>query len=67
MEEQLLYKEQQLVELTKKQTDLERKFLFLNLNETETKSDNERLLKVSFEREFIVSSEKKEFLRRKIN
>ena len=55
MEEQLLYKEQQLVELTKKQTDLERKFLFLNLNETETKSDNERLLKVSFEREFIVS------------
>ena len=47
MEQELLFKEQQLTELTKKQTELERKFLFSNLNETETKSDNERLHKVS--------------------
>lgn len=46
MEQELLDKEQQLMELTKKQMELERRFLFSNLNETETKNDNDRLLKV---------------------
>jgi hypothetical protein len=46
MERELRLKEQQLQEVTKKQGDLEMKFLRLNLNETETKSENERLQKV---------------------
>jgi hypothetical protein len=46
MELELRSKEQQLADVTKKQSDLEMKLLRLNLNETETKSDNERLQKV---------------------
>ena len=55
MERELHSKEQQLSEVTKKQSDLELRVLRLNLNESETKSENERLQKVScfyfFERE----------------
>jgi hypothetical protein len=46
MEHELLLKEQQLAELTKKQNDLEMKLIHINLNETETKNNNERLQKV---------------------
>jgi hypothetical protein len=46
MEQELFLKEQQLVEITKKQDDLERKLIHINLNETETKNDNDRLHKV---------------------
>lgn len=46
MERELRGKEQQLVEVTKKQSDLEMKLLRLNLNESETKSENERLQRV---------------------
>ncbi len=46
MERELRIKEQQLSEVTKKQSDLEMKFLRLNLNESETKNENERLQKV---------------------
>jgi len=46
MEQELLLKEQQLAEITKKQDDLERKLIYINLNETETKNDNDRLQKV---------------------
>lgn len=46
MEREIRSKEQQLTEVTKKQSDLEMKVLRLNLNETETKSENERLQKV---------------------
>ncbi len=46
MERELRSKEQQLTEVTKKQSDLEMKLLRVNLNETETKSENERLQKV---------------------
>jgi small GTP-binding protein len=45
MERELRIKEQQLSEVTKKQSDLEMKFLRLNLNESETKNENERLQK----------------------
>lgn len=43
MERELLSKEQQLTELMKKQHELEMKLIHINLNETETKNDNERL------------------------
>lgn len=46
MERELRSKEQQLTDVTKKQSDLEMKLLRLNLNESETKSENERLQKV---------------------
>jgi hypothetical protein len=46
MERELRSKEQQLSEVTKKQGDLEMKLLRLNLNESETKNENERLQKV---------------------
>jgi len=46
MEHELLLKEQQLAELTKKQNDLEMKLIHINLNETETKNNNERLQQV---------------------
>ncbi len=46
MEHELFIKEQQLSEITKKQNDLEMKLIHINLNETETKNDNERLQKV---------------------
>jgi len=46
MEREIRLKEQQLSEVTKKQSDLEMKFLRLNLNESETKNENERLQKV---------------------
>ena len=46
MERALHSKEQQLSEVTKKQSDLELKVLRLNLNESETKSENDRLQKV---------------------
>ena len=46
MENELLLKEQLLAEATKKHDDLERKLLYINLNETETKNDNDRLQKV---------------------
>jgi hypothetical protein len=46
MEHELRIKEQQLAEITKIQKDLEIKLLHTNLNGTETKNDNERLLKV---------------------
>lgn len=46
MERELRGKEQQLGEVTKKQSDLEMKLLRLNLNESETKSENERLQRV---------------------
>ncbi len=46
MEHEIHLKEQQLSEMTKKQTELERKLIHINLNETETKNDNERLIKV---------------------
>jgi hypothetical protein len=46
MERELRSKEQQLSEVTKKQSDLEMKLLRLNLNESETKSENDRLQKV---------------------
>ncbi|CAF3034500.1 unnamed protein product [Rotaria sp. Silwood2] len=45
MDRELRLKEQQLSELTKKQSDLEMKLLRLNLNESETKNENERLQK----------------------
>lgn len=48
MERELRGKEQQLADVTKKQSDLEMKLLRLNLNETETKSENDRLQKVCF-------------------
>lgn len=48
MEKELRIKEQQLADVTKSQKELELKLLHTNLNETETKNDNERLLKVSF-------------------
>ena len=47
MEHELHIKEQQLFEITKIQRDLEMKLLHTNLNETETKNDNDRLQKVS--------------------
>ena len=46
MERELLQKEEQLADITKKQNELEMKLIHYNLNETETKNDNERLLKV---------------------
>lgn len=46
MDRELRSKEQQLSEITKKQSDLEFKLLRLNLNESETKNENERLQKV---------------------
>ncbi len=46
MEHELFLKEQQLSEIMKKQNDLEMKLIHINLNETETKNDNERLEKV---------------------
>jgi hypothetical protein len=46
MERELRSKEQQLNDVTKRQSDLEMKLLRLNLNESETKNDNERLQKV---------------------
>jgi hypothetical protein len=54
MEHELLVKEQQLAEVTKKQNDLEIKLIHINLNETETKNDNERLLKVFYKRKMFV-------------
>lgn len=48
MEQELLHKEQQLAEVMKKQTELETKLVHYNLNETETKNDNDRLQKVIF-------------------
>lgn len=47
MERELRLKEQQLTDVTKKQGDLEMKLLRLNLNESETKSENDRLQKVN--------------------
>lgn len=49
MERELRSKEQQLTDVTKRQSDLEMKLLRLNLNESETKSENERLQKVGNE------------------
>ena len=46
MERELRLKEQQLSEMIKKQNELEMKLIHINLNETETKNDNERLIKV---------------------
>jgi len=46
MERELHSKEQQLLDVTKRQNDLEMKLLRVNLNETETKSENDRLQKV---------------------
>lgn len=48
MERELRGKEQQLAEITKKQSELELKLLRVNMNETETKSENDRLQKVSY-------------------
>ncbi|UJR30236.1 hypothetical protein I4U23_017774 [Adineta vaga] len=45
MERELRSKEQHLAEVTKKQSELEIKLLRVNLNETETKSENDRLQK----------------------
>ncbi|CAF1094819.1 unnamed protein product [Rotaria sordida] len=45
MDRELRSKEQQLAEITKKQSDLEMKLLRLNLNESDTKNENERLQK----------------------
>ncbi|CAF0852251.1 unnamed protein product [Adineta steineri] len=45
MERELHLKEQHLLEVTKKQSDLELKLLKVNLNENETKSENDRLQK----------------------
>ncbi|CAF1133868.1 unnamed protein product [Adineta ricciae] len=45
MERELRGKEQQLAEITKKQSELELKLLRVNMNETETKSENDRLQK----------------------
>ncbi|CAF3426197.1 unnamed protein product [Rotaria socialis] len=45
MDRELRSKEQQLSEIIKKQSDLEIKLLRLNLNESETKSENDRLQK----------------------
>jgi hypothetical protein len=58
MEHELFLKEQQLSEIMKKQNDLEMKLIHINLNETETKTDNERLEKVF--------SKKKNFFFRRI-
>lgn len=49
MERELRSKEQQLNDVTKRQSDLEMKLLKLNLNESETKSENDRLQKVKEE------------------
>lgn len=46
MERELRSKEQQLNDVTKRQSDLEMKLLRLNLNESETKNENDRLQKV---------------------
>jgi len=51
MERALRSKEQQLSEVTKKQSDLELKLLRFNLNESESKSENERLQKEKSELE----------------
>lgn len=45
MERELRSKEQQLTEVTKKQSELEMKLLRVNLNESETKNENDRLQK----------------------
>jgi len=45
MERELRSKEQQLNDVTKRQSDLEMKLLKLNLNESETKNENDRLQK----------------------
>lgn len=49
MERELRSKEQQLNDVTKRQSDLEMKLLKLNLNESETKNENDRLQKVKRE------------------
>ncbi len=55
MEHELFLKEQQLSEIMKKQNDLEMKLIHINLNETETKNDNERLEKVFFKKKIFFS------------
>ena len=47
MEKELQRKEQELMQVTRKQTDLEMRVMQINLNETETRSENERLQKVT--------------------
>ena len=47
MERELRLKEQQLAEVTRKQSHLEMQLLRLNLNESETKNENDRLQKVN--------------------
>ncbi len=54
MEQELFLKEQQLSEAMKKHEDLERKLLYINLNEAETKNDNDRLQKVLIEKGFFL-------------
>ena len=49
MEKELRIKEQQLADITKSQKELELRLLHTNLNEAETKNDNDRLQKVCFE------------------
>jgi hypothetical protein len=46
MDRELHIKEQQLSEIMKKQSELEMKLVHFNLNEAETKNDNDRLQKV---------------------
>ena len=45
MERELLQKELQLADVMKRQNELETKLVHYNLNETETRNDNERLQK----------------------
>ena len=47
LQDELNLKEQQLIEGTKKQTELEMKLSQINANESEARNDNERLQKVS--------------------
>jgi hypothetical protein len=54
MEQELFLKEQQLSEAMKKHEDLERKLLYINLNEAETKNDNDRLQKVLIRKGFLL-------------
>lgn len=76
MEKQLQIKEQEMSEISKKQQELEMKFLQSNLNETEIKTENERLQKVYFRREanelfidicLLICIQEKEFLEEQLS